>query len=455
MTRSVSRAFAIIVASDTVSRGAIFLFGVVAARFSGPEVFGAYSFVVLLATYLWSIADLGATNLGIKMAAQARDSVEARGVAESVIGTRATLAILVFALACLVVMLIPMDYAIKAATLSVGPILLGNALMLAWYARARQEYASYVLTYAGVAAAFLVASFVIMMLPSLAENAAMLVLVRSTAWLVGVLVVSPPILVRLGLTPFRPRVRVNTQLIAKSWWLGIAGLISGVYALVAMWTLQHRVGASSLGIFGAAWQIQQVLLAAAATLHMVFFPRIYATAKGGRAAAHVGIQQMSNMASLGAVACTGVFVLLGAEILRWLFGLNYVQASGSMGWASAGVGMVLFRYVGEVTLMVLDRRRTLLLAAGAGLCVSIALANWFISGPSSAAVAYFLSEATYTAALLAGAGAYGGRFAASFVVLFVALAMICLWPTPTAVVCAAAVVLTPIVIKATSRVIAP
>lgn len=403
--RDLLRSFSAITASDLLSRGSIFVFGVLLARAIGPSEFGLYGLFVMVFSYLWVVADGGCTNLGIKLVSQAQSPAERWRAAGRVVGTRLVSTGCVICLVLLVGWVLEGQSVIAAGWVLPGAVLLlANAIFMAWYARSVRDHAGYFAAYSGVALAFAAASIAVWRVPGLLVDAEGGMWGRSLAWLIGALAAGS-LLFKGDLRRIARELRPDSSLYRSAVWLAVAALLSGLSPLLPMLVLSQVGSAEQLGWYSAAWQIQQVMLAGAAVLHMVFFPKIYREASASRASANKSYRLMILIAVTGSVAAVAIFSRLSQTVVSTLFGPDYVRGSGALAIVTVGAGAVLLRYVAELRVMIDGRTSQIFVAAAMSAAFCAVASFFFASDAFRASMAYVIGELVYTISLVLMAGA--------------------------------------------------
>jgi PST family polysaccharide transporter len=404
----IARSFASVFASELVSRGAIFCFGVVLARAVGPQEFGLYGLFVLVFAYLWLVSDGGCTSLGIKLVSQAETDGARWSAAGRVLGTRvASTAVVVVCLAVLATAVRGLYPRLSSWLLPGVLLLFANAFFMAWYARSIRRYGLYTLAYAGVAVSFLAASAAIVFLPIEIRGAESGIWLRSGAWAVGAMLSAALISFGDEVRQILRELRADFGLYRQSVWLGGAALLAGISPLLPMLFLGHRGSDEDLGWYSAAWQVHQVMLAGAAVFHMVFFPRVYREAVVAPEKANGTYRSMVVLAISSSVAVTAMFSLFSRELVDALFGTGYRPGSRVLTVISVAVGVVLVRYVAELKLMVEGHSRRIFAAAVVGALTCVAASYLLTTDSLGASSAYVISELAYTAALILVSRGFG------------------------------------------------
>jgi O-antigen/teichoic acid export membrane protein len=276
---------------------------------------------------------------------------------------------------------------------------LANAIFMAWYARSVRDFAGYFAAYGAVALAFATASIVVWRMPGLLADAEGGMWGRSLAWLIGALVAGG-LLFRGDLRRIARELRPDRGLYRSSVWLAVAALLSGLSPLLPMLALSQVGTAEQLGWYSAAWQVQQVMLAGAAVLHMVFFPKIYREASTNRALASRSYRQMILVAAAASAATVAIFMLFSQTFMAAFFGNDYLPGSSALAIVTVGVGAVLLRYVAELRVMIDGRTSQIFVAAGISAAVCGVVSFLVASDAFRASIAYVIGELVYTISLV-------------------------------------------------------
>lgn len=329
--------------SEVLNRGAIFAFSVLAARVLPNEEFGTLGFAITVAGFLWLVSDGGQTTVGLRDIAQGRRG--AREVLGEVTGTRLAIATAVlFVTATGFVTEIPDWEVVWFAAF----FILSQAIFPAWLYRAKSDYLGYFGAYLKVGILFFALIALVTIFRSHVGEATQFAVLRSFFWLMAAVWALRSALLSLGIRgigelKLRPSLRA---------WLGSAplssaGIIAGFFPLMAFFSVRSGGSATDLGNLSAIWQIQQLLLAAAAMLHLLFHPQVYSAASYGQPSLIVVFKDQFKASMAFVVVAALILVVGGEQLLGLVFGQAYEAPDMARLWLSLAISGVVMRYLAE------------------------------------------------------------------------------------------------------------
>jgi O-antigen/teichoic acid export membrane protein len=150
------------------------------------------------------------------------------------------------------------------------------------------------------------------------------------------------------------------RLLAQSWPLGLAILVSIAYTRLPTFLLDAWLGAAAVGQFGVAQRlVEPAALIPAATMAAVFPAALREDAQRTRGGWPLRRRAAWWLAALGAIAAL-VGVVAGNSLIAWLYGSLYAGAAAPFRILAATVVLTFVNYALTHYLVSFDRQRTLL-----------------------------------------------------------------------------------------------
>jgi len=180
-------------------------------------------------------------------------------------------------------------------------------------------------------------------------------------------------LLRSGLGRTRPALTYMWQLARASVAVSLTLLFTMLYFKIDIIMLQYMTTAETVGIYGAAFRILEVLMSIPATLTAVVFPRFARRFAGDRAALpQLFRRALALMAVLGAATC-GASVLLAPLMIQIAFGQEFTAAIPLLRILITSLAIIFINYAVIYCLTAQNLQRVNARAAAVCFAVNIGL----------------------------------------------------------------------------------
>ncbi|HEV2238906.1 MAG TPA: glycosyltransferase [Ktedonobacterales bacterium] len=384
------RTTVVLFASKVLTALATSLWTILAARALLPGAYGNMMLAVGIIELGAIITDAGLTTVATRELAnagpdQARTLVGAVVAIKVALGLAATVVILVIALA------VPMEADARTVLLVLAPSLLFvslNSLTLVFRARVAiwqvlgvALLGALVTTYGTV--------FVYLTRPSVLNFAQPRLLAALASGLLALALV---------LARYRPRIRpdgaVVRRLLLAALPLGIALALNIAYYRLDVPLLAILRGSTAVATYTAAYRILDVITLLPGAAAAMALPLMSGIAQRNERHLAVFVTQYLEIAAACGLLIALLVALFGDPLLAFLYAGKYAGSSSTLtilGWVGAAT---FITNVFAPLAIVLDRQRTFLGVAGAGLAINITLNLALIPhwGPAGAATATLLTE---------------------------------------------------------------
>ncbi len=366
-----------------------FVLAVIARRLSVADV-GAFSFALALAGYFGIAANLGTTTLAVRDLAQRPD--DAPVVFGEVLALQAVLGLVPYALLVALAPVLAPDDATRAVIPIVGLGFLVEALSAQWVLLGRQRFG--VLAVGRVAGALAFAGLVLLTVRE-GDDAVALSWIHVGGIVATALIALPWALRSAG----RPRLRVRAGVLVRRFRagvpLGVAAVMTTVYATVDHLMLGWFDDTETVGQYAIAYKLPLAVMAVAALWGGVLLPHMSPLAAGRREELREQLGWFTSLSLAAALPLLAGSVLVGGDLVPELFGERYAPAATPFVVLMACAALVVVTMnVGTAVLALGDERQSAYaVTAGAAVNVVLNLAAIPLLGMTGAALTTLAAEA--------------------------------------------------------------
>jgi O-antigen/teichoic acid export membrane protein len=337
-TRKEARPMVGLVFTEGASRLLAFAFYLLAARALSTSGYGEVQYTITLATLAFGVIQVLAIVMPRELGAS-RSLGEAR--VEQVLGTGLLLSLGIWAVTVLAAGLAAsLGVTGAAQPLGLMAVISGLAVFQLYYSVARGlgRFKRAAFTYAGASAVQLAAFAIAIVLTDPGPTAALIIFSASSFVPVIVLELHRPILRHLSIDA---PTEIRRSMLRAGGVLLVAQLAYLTWNSVDQIWVEGTLGASAVGLYGAAKTLSQLFVVLPAGINGVLMPRVaeLRTARDGRHANNLMI--WAALALLVVSAAVAVVIVLGrVPLLELLFGSRYAGAASAL--VGLSVAMVLF-----------------------------------------------------------------------------------------------------------------
>jgi O-antigen/teichoic acid export membrane protein len=330
--RNILRLFA----GDFAAKSLQFVTFIYLARTLAPERYGVLEFALAATSYLLLAADCGLELWATREVSHERDI---RRLAGRVLGLRLALGALAYAIFVVLIPAFPNYPSLRALLLLGGLLVAANALSLRWALLGRERLA--------VVASSLVAA-------QLVSTVLVLLLVRDATGLIWVLVAraagefalaglyARQFVREAGGTPAPPTLAGWRETIGPAAVIGaiqILGVLSYNFDSILLGILS---GPAAVGLYGAAYKVVTVAVAATMTYYTGLFPALARTWIDGRVQFLEVAHRAFHLAALAALPVGVAGSILAGVAIEFLYGPAYAAAAPALRvlcWSAAFVSL--------------------------------------------------------------------------------------------------------------------
>ncbi len=392
---------------DILAKGLHFLAFVYLARRLGVATYGLVELALAFLAWLLYLADAGVEAWATRQAARSENPAALVG---RVLPLRLSLAALALATLVGALPFLPDVAGLGQLLLAFGASLVPQALNPRWLLLGRER-----MTRAAQAQAVAQVVFAIAVLAAVSgpEDVLWVAAARFLGDLASVVLFLPAARREAG--PLAPwTLRGSGALLREALGLGVSRALGLLTYNLDSLLLGSLVGASAVGLYGAAYKPVTAGLALPLTWFLAIYPALSRTWLESRSAFEATVARSLRLSALFAVPLAVGGLLLAAPVVRFLFGDSYAPAAPALAILAVSGATVTLRGTYRMALQAAGRVREDLILAGAAaaanLVLNLALIPRFgIVGAASATVASELLWLGGLATRFRGATALGPR----------------------------------------------
>jgi O-antigen/teichoic acid export membrane protein len=330
--RNIARLFA----GDLAAKALQFVTFIYLARTLQVEAYGVLEIALAATSYLVLVGDLGMELWATREVSRERDI---RSLAGRVLGLRLALGALAFGAFLAIVPFFPNYPALRPLLVLGGLALAGNIASLRWGLLGRERMGA-------VATAAVASQFV--------STALALALVRDATdvwWVPLARAAGDVVAAALCVRAFRADAGGPPRRPTLAGWRSIVGPTSTMGAIQILGVLSYNfdslllglmVGPAAVGLYGAAYKVVTVGIAASMTYYMGLFPALARTWAEGQSAFLAVARRSLGLAALTAFPIGVAGTILATPAVEFLYGASYIAAAPTLRvlcWSAALVGM--------------------------------------------------------------------------------------------------------------------
>lgn len=363
-----------------------FVFGILAARIYGVSIYGEYNYALSIVAYFIMFANLGIQ--GYAQFAVSKEPQKAKVYYNEVITIEIILGVVATFLLYLFTLIVTTS---RGMVLLVGSTIIISALNIDWLFFAKQESQN-------VSIQQLITYCIQLILLGLAYLSG-----STQAFLLPVLVSIGQFIGNIYLHVIgKYKFDIKYSFTVENWKLnikkGIPYLFSGVFAgincNIDSIIIANIMDSEAVGAYSAAYKIINIFMVLLATIYAPMFPILVQSLKSNIDKYREIINRMRKISAIFIFPCVTGGVILGNQLIEFMYGLQYQEASEAFKILLLFVGVFYMREVYGYTLTALGEQKKYMTSVCISSVINILLNIFFIPiwGIEGAALTTLISE---------------------------------------------------------------
>lgn len=375
--------------ADVISRLLTTVLTIYVARELGVSTFGQLAFAAAFVAYFNLFADFGLTTLGIREIS--RDKNNTSVVGTNILFIQITLSVILLALLCITLIIIPLDFRLKIITFIFGLGLIPAALNMSYIFQAHEKMEFIAITRVVTQLLFLIVGF------SLIYYFRDILVIPIVQLVTGILVsVITFMLLRKQLKYAWSKVSMKESkaLLRKALPFLLGAIMISIYANIDTVMLQFIKGERDVGLYNSAYKIINIIIGFSAMYAAAYFPVLVSKANESSEDVSLTLNKiLSNCAVLVFPVLVGG-AILSRDLIEFIFGQQYQSAYPALAILFF-IPMIGFLNMAQSnTLTAIDKQRQATSSTVAGAIVNMILNFLLIPGFGfiGAAIATVIAE---------------------------------------------------------------